>query len=78
MKASAKKFVAFVHPDQRRPDEWVGVITWRLGFRGPFIVRGANEAEVREKLTRLDPTIRFHQWRQHLGGRKENENAQKH
>jgi hypothetical protein len=70
MKASGKKFVCFIHRDDRRPDEWVGVITWRLGFRGPFLVHGRSEAEVREKLARLDPTVRFHQSRQaHHGGR---------
>ncbi len=76
MKANGKKFVCFIHRDQRRPDEWVGVITWRLGHRGPFLVRGASESEVREKLARLDPTIRFHQWPQlNPGGERKNEDA---
>lgn len=76
MKASAEKFVCFIHRDQRRPDEWVGVITWRLGHRGPFLVRGASEIEVREKLRRLDASVRFHQWRRlNPGGERKNEDA---
>jgi hypothetical protein len=76
MKASGKKFVCFIHQDDRRPDEWVGVVTWRLGYRGPFLVRGNNEVEVREKLRRLDPSIRFHQWRRlNPGGERKNEDA---
>jgi hypothetical protein len=75
MKASAEKFICFIHRDQRRPDEWVGIITWRIPFRGPFLVRGASEAEVREKLRRLDPTTRFHEWRQLHPGGKVNEDA---
>jgi hypothetical protein len=62
MKASGRKFIAFVHQDQRRADEWVGIITWKLGHRGPFIVRGTSETEVREKLGRLDATVRFHDY----------------
>jgi hypothetical protein len=76
MKASAEKFIAFIHPDQRRPNEHVAVLTWRLGHRGPGLVRGASESEVREKLRRLDASVRFHQWRQaHSGGERVNENA---
>jgi hypothetical protein len=79
MKASAKKFIAFVHRDQRRPDEWVAVLTWRIPFRGPFLVRGASEAEVRDKLARLDPTIRFHDYfaRQNRGGNDEKRKVEK-
>jgi hypothetical protein len=79
MKASAKKFIAFVHRDQRRPGEWVGVLTWRIGFRGPFLVHGGSETEIREKLARLDPTIRFHDHsrRKNRGGDDEKRKVEK-
>ena len=99
MKASAEKFVCILHEDHLRQGAWVAFLTWRLGHRGAYVVRARSESELREKLARLDPTIRFHGRnkkkqepeesqphrftladvvRQHLGGRKENEDAQKH
>jgi hypothetical protein len=60
MKASGKKFVCIFHEDRLRRDAWVGFLTWRLGFRGQYIVRGRTESELREKLARLDPITRFH------------------
>ena len=58
MKASGRKIRLLHPPGQRRPDEWVGVITWRLGFRGRSSC-ARKRAGVREKLRELDPTIGF-------------------
>jgi len=76
MKASAEKFVCVLHEDNARRGAWVAFLTWRLGFRGQYVVRGRTENELRERLRKLDPTVRFHQWRRaHPGGERRNENA---
>ncbi len=39
---------------------WLALCTWRLGYRGPYVVRGINELDLRRKLHNLDPTLRFY------------------
>jgi hypothetical protein len=75
MRADAEKFIGVLRPDARHAG-WLAFLTWRLGFRGPYIIRAHTVDELCAKLRRLDPTVRFQQrQQQNLGGRKENENA---
>jgi hypothetical protein len=64
VRASGEKFVCVLHEDHLRHDAWVAFLTWRLGFRGQYVVRGRTENELLGKLRRLDPTVRFHRWQQ--------------
>jgi hypothetical protein len=76
MKASAGKFVCILHEDRMRRGAWVAFLTWRLGHRGAYVVRARSESELRGKLRKLDPTVRFHQWRRlNPGGERKNEDA---
>jgi hypothetical protein len=58
MRAWGDKFICIFNPDKY--GGWISFITWKLGHRGPYIIRAQSENELREKLSRLDPTIRFH------------------
>jgi hypothetical protein len=76
VRASGEKFVCVLHEDHLRNDAWVAFLTWRLGFRGQYVVRGRTENELLGKLRRLDPTIRFHARQQLNPGGKVNDHAQ--
>jgi hypothetical protein len=76
MSASGKKFICILHEDKLRFGAWVAFLTWKLGHRGQYVVRAQSESELREKLRKLDPTVRFHHWRQtRPGGERVNENV---
>jgi len=57
MHVSGDKFVGIF---RQEGGGWVAHLTYRLGNKGPYIVRGRDEADVREKLKRLDPTAQFY------------------
>lgn len=59
MRASGTKLIAIFHRDDRRSG-WVGFCTWRLGHTGPYVLRAANEAEMRARLKNLDETVIFY------------------
>lgn len=57
MQLNGKKLVGMY---SREDNLWVAKLTWRLGFKGPYLVRGGDERELREKVQRLDPTVKFY------------------
>lgn len=59
MRACGEKFIGIFRRDESSTG-WVGFLTWRLGFHGPYVVRGATETKLREKLLHLDPTAEFY------------------
>jgi hypothetical protein len=59
MRVESDRFVGVFHRDRTGSDYWIAFLTWRLGFRGPYIVRGRDEADARARLCKLDETARF-------------------
>jgi hypothetical protein len=74
VRATGEKFIGVLRPDAHRAG-WLTFLTWRLGFRGPYIIRSHTEEELCAKLRRLDPTVRFHKRQQLNPGERVNENA---
>jgi hypothetical protein len=58
MRASGEKFIGIFHPSECGAG-WVAFLTWRLGFRGPYLVRGTSKDGLQQKLKNLDPTVAF-------------------
>jgi hypothetical protein len=56
MHVSGDKFVGIF---RQEGSVWVAQLTWRLGNKGPYLVRAGSDAEVREKLQQLDPSAQF-------------------
>jgi hypothetical protein len=59
MRVSGKKFIGIFRQDEHA-NGWIGFLTWRLGFRGPYLVRGRTQEDIRHKLKSLDPTVQFY------------------
>jgi hypothetical protein len=51
MRVIGGKFIGIFRQDERNTT-WIGFLTWRLGFRGPYIVRGRNETDIRNRVLR--------------------------
>jgi hypothetical protein len=50
MRVESDRFVGVFHRDRTGQAYWIAFLTWRLGFRGPYIVRGHDEIELRSRL----------------------------
>jgi hypothetical protein len=57
--AKGQRLIGNIRPDNQQAGFFVR-LTWRIGFRGPNLVKGMTEREVCEKLQRMDPSVRFH------------------
>lgn len=75
MRAWGKKFICIFNQD-KYSTSWISFLTWRIGHKGPYIVRAESEDELCAKLRRLDPSVRFNHLQQLNSGERVNENAQ--
>jgi hypothetical protein len=59
MRVESDRFVGVFHRDRTGSDYWIAFLTWKLPFRGVYVVRAPNEAELRARLKKLDATASF-------------------
>jgi hypothetical protein len=60
MRVSGEKFIGIFRRNDCGTSDWIAFLTWRLGFRGPYLVRGRTQEDMRGKLKSLDSTVQFY------------------
>jgi hypothetical protein len=58
MRVEGEKFTGILRQDNQRSG-WICFLTYKLGYRGDYLIKADNEEALRIRLRKLDSSVRF-------------------